>query len=280
MASHWCKVASNLDSHPKIRKSGRLGREVFLFALRRNAEPGNKIPGQISAAELDPDYLADILQMSRDEAVTGVTAAVTAGLLRHEGSFFCIVGFEAEWGKTAKDGKERTAKWRENKKLDNQVTVVTSPNVTVTRGDACDALDKTRSDYKRESREPAGLALLFDKVDQAGGETGKAHNTKAAKRRAADNPDHQAAIDAFHARFKAAYGTKPDWNGKNITLLSALIKRHPLPVLIERMEFMFAGRAKWPPPPYSADVFVQHFDRWIDIASSTPTMPLRKVEEL
>lgn len=132
---------------------------------------------------------------------------------------------------------------------------------------------------REESGSPAGLALLFDKVDLAGGEIGKARNQKAAKKKAASSPDHQAAIDAFHQRFKEKYGTKPDWSPKAIGMLSALIKRHPLPTLLERMDFMFSGKANWPKGPYTTDVFVQHFDRWVDDKPSYQP-PLRKIEEL
>jgi hypothetical protein len=132
---------------------------------------------------------------------------------------------------------------------------------------------------KRESGSPAGLALLFDKVDTATGDVGQERNARAARKKAASSPDHQAAIDGFHQRFKAKYGTKPTWDGKAIGLLSALIKRHPLATLLDRMDFMFEGRAKWPPGPYSASVFVQHFDRWVDEhAPSQP--PMRRIDEL
>ena len=122
MAISWCKVASNLDSHPKIRKAGRCGREVFLFALRRNAEPGNEAAGKIRAEELEPWYLADVLQMPECDAVTGVTAAVTAGLLVREGDHFVIAGWESEWSKDREDGRVRTAKWRERQKAKQPVT--------------------------------------------------------------------------------------------------------------------------------------------------------------
>lgn len=131
MAAHWCKVASNLDTHPKIRKAGRLGREVFLFALRRNAEPGNPIPGRIPCDELEPGYLCDMLQMPCDEAVTGVTSAVTAGLLVREGDCYLIAAWKEGWGKTKSAGADRTAKWRQNRQLQD----VTS------RGDGRDARD-------------------------------------------------------------------------------------------------------------------------------------------
>jgi hypothetical protein len=278
MAVSWCKVASNLDSHPKIRKAGRLGREVFLFALRRNAEPGNKVPGQISADELDPDYLSDMLQMPRDEAVTGVTSLVTAGLLAREGDVYVITSWKDGWGKDNGGGAARTAKWRENNKLRTSLSQRDARDVTDVTRDACDTEEKRREENK-ETGSPEGLARLFDKVDQAGGDVGKERNASAAKRKAAANPDHQSAIDGFHERFKAAYGTKPTWNGKAIGLLSSLLKRHSLSVVLERMDLMFAGTAKWPPPPYSAEVFVQHFDRWVDV-SPRPTTPYRRVDEL
>lgn len=146
----WCKVASNLDSHPKIRRAGRSGREVFLFALRRNAEPDNPVPGRLPAAMLEPWYLADQLMMTEAEAVTGVTAAVTAGLLVRDGESWIIQGWEGDWGKRPLEGKERTAKYRERQRRDARVTDVTSPNVTESHGDESDALDQRRSEERRE----------------------------------------------------------------------------------------------------------------------------------
>lgn len=127
MAASWCKVASNLDSHPKIRKAGRAGREVFLFALRRNAEPSNPVPGQLPKDELAPEYLADQLQMSVTEAVTGVTAAVTAGLLSETDHCYQITSWKDGWGKGGGSNAERQARYRENKK--NKSNIVTR-NVT------------------------------------------------------------------------------------------------------------------------------------------------------
>ncbi len=131
----------------------------------------------------------------------------------------------------------------------------------------------------RESGSPAGLADLFGKVDAAGGDIGKARNTQAARKQAADNPDHQSAIDGFHQRFRARYDAKPDWGGKQIKLLSSLLKRHGLDALLTRMDFMFSGKAKWPPGPYSLDTFVSNFDRWVD-ERPVQSAPIRKIEEL
>jgi hypothetical protein len=130
MAAHWCKVASNLDSHPKIRRAGRLGREVFLFALRRNAEPGNPVPGRLPADELEPWYVADQLQMSEVEAVTGVTAAIAAGLIAKDGNSYVIVSWKDGWGKGGGTNAERQARHRENKKLRDSDCDIVMPTVT------------------------------------------------------------------------------------------------------------------------------------------------------
>lgn len=149
MALSWCKMASNLDSHPKIRKAGRNGREVFLFALRRNAEPDNAVPGILPLDQLEPWYLADQLQMPEADAVEGLERCVTARLLARDGLAYAIVGWEEEWGKGAVPGRDRTAKWRENQKTTSPVTSPTSPTSRQSHGDARDALDQRRSEEKR-----------------------------------------------------------------------------------------------------------------------------------
>lgn len=97
------------------------------------------------------------------------------------------------------------------------------------------------------------------------------------KQPAKAHPEQQRVIDAFHQRFKAAYATKPTWDGKTVGQVGALLKKHPADTLIARMDFMFAGKAKWPPPPYSLDVFVTNIDRWVD---ATPAAQVRHIEEL
>ena len=116
MAEHWCKVSCELDSHPKICRAGRLGREVFLFALRRNSLPSNKTPGRVNARELEPWYIAAQLMMPEAEAVTGVTAEL---LLRDEAAFV-IVGWTDDWGKPRDStAAERKARQRAKQRNDS-----------------------------------------------------------------------------------------------------------------------------------------------------------------
>jgi hypothetical protein len=95
------------------------------------------------------------------------------------------------------------------------------------------------------------------------------------------HPDRARVIDAFHRRFKAAYGTKPTWDGKTVSQVETLLKKHTGDVLIARIDFMFDGRAKWPPGPYSLDVFVVNIDRWVEASQQSFLQPpIRKEQEL
>lgn len=117
MATSWCKVASNLDSHPKIRRAGRNGREVFLFALRRNAEPNNPVTGVLPALMFEPWYLADQLMMTEGEAVEGLQRCFAAGLLLQNGQAIHIDGWDdEEWGR--EKSTERVREWRKQKKTE------------------------------------------------------------------------------------------------------------------------------------------------------------------
>ncbi|HET9063749.1 MAG TPA: hypothetical protein VFO62_10710 [Candidatus Binatia bacterium] len=157
----WCKVASNLDSHPKIRRAGRNGREVFLFALRRNAEPGNDGSGSVAASELEPWYLADQLMMSESEAKEGLDRCLAAGLLRIlDGERVAIGGWDEDWGRVPMTGSERTAKWRKHKAEHDDVTSgdadVTAPTSTSVTRDGCDAGEERRGEEIKEAPESFG----------------------------------------------------------------------------------------------------------------------------
>lgn len=75
----FAKLDPGLHRNPKVRKAGRLGREVFIFALCVNADRG--ATGHIPADYLEPWFLADALQMTEDEAREGLAAAVAARLI-------------------------------------------------------------------------------------------------------------------------------------------------------------------------------------------------------
>lgn len=147
----FAQVDANLDSNPKIRKAGALGRAVFEFLLRRNALRGFK--GSVPAAFIDPDYLADILMLSASDAVTAVTKAVTANLIAiDDDGDVRIVGWHESWGRRAKAGKERTAKWRAGKDAKEQDAVTTGDvgDETPSRETTGDESDAKRREEKRD----------------------------------------------------------------------------------------------------------------------------------
>lgn len=117
----WCKVASNLDSHPKIRRGGSVCREVYCFALRRNAEPGNQVPGVVPASMMEPWFIADQLMISEADASRGLDKALEVGLLeRHPVTgTISIVGWDDSWGRASKTSAERQAEYRARKRGDS-----------------------------------------------------------------------------------------------------------------------------------------------------------------
>src|SRR5437868_5241970 len=132
MGAGFIKVASDLDSNPKIRRAGRAGREVFLFILRRtNLQERD---GRCPRSNVEPWYLADQLMMPEDEASAGLERAIAAGLVAIDGDQVVVCGWDDEWAKRPADGAERTERWR-NRRRTEPVTAAPSPDVTVTNGD-------------------------------------------------------------------------------------------------------------------------------------------------
>jgi uncharacterized phage protein (TIGR02220 family) len=189
-------MSPGLDGHPKIRRSGRNGREVFLFILRRNADLD--LNGRVPARYAEHWYLADQLMMSEAEAEEGVSRCVTAGLLTREGNHLSIVGWDDEWAKAPLDEAERKRRQREREKASAQNNTnpekesrnVTIDNVTHSDGPDSHALEESRSEEKRvdEKREresaspPArsspGLADLEKAVERNLGQVGAARGRK------------------------------------------------------------------------------------------------------
>lgn len=167
MAVRFAKMDADLDSHPKVRRSGRAGREVFLFVLRRNAALDRS--GRIQVTFVEPWYLADQLLMSEDDARDGLARAVAAGLLAIADGHVSICGWSDEWAKAPLDEAERKRRQREKDVEAKRAPMVTvssdaeSRNVTdghgtsVTDRDCPDshALDKKRGEeIRREESRP------------------------------------------------------------------------------------------------------------------------------
>ena len=158
MAQQWAKVAANLDSHPKIRRAGRNGREVFLFILRRVADLDAM--GSVHASNVSIWYLCDVLQMPEADAVDGLKRAIDAGLVTMSDDHVHVTGWDDEWAKRPLTEAERQAKRRAKTKdvtnshgdsvteRDTSRDVTTSHEANVTCPDS-HALDKSREDKTR-----------------------------------------------------------------------------------------------------------------------------------
>src|SRR5512139_3137910 len=159
--SRFAKMDISLDSHPKIRKAGRDGREVFLFVLRKNA--ALDLGGRIPDSYVEPWYLADQLMVTEDEACHGMSRAVTAGLLARDGLEVVIVGWGDDWSRVPMTDAERKAKQRAKQarslSCDSESRNVTNENVT--NRDQRDASrmsrieESRREEKRREERESA-----------------------------------------------------------------------------------------------------------------------------
>lgn len=140
---NWCKVDAALDTNPKIIKAGRLGREVFLFILRRIKIRDND--GWVPLDDIDPEYVARVLGMPVTEARDGVTAVRDASLVVVEGGKCAVSGWDEDWGKRPQTQAQRAAKYRNKEK--NQPTVTERHDANVTRH-ASHAVEERRIEEK------------------------------------------------------------------------------------------------------------------------------------
>lgn len=299
----FCQVDAHLDTNPKIRKAGRDGRDIFEFLLRRVAI--GRTNGTVPLKYVEPWYLADQLMMSEPEAINGIERARTARLIDidHVIGVVRIVGWSEEWGRKPKDGATRTREYRLRQAAVTDVTSRDGVSSQVTDDSGLPNSDQSRpqngnsptnehsASNKNESSKTAKLNTPVTDCDDVsshvtvGDESDVGEEKRGDKKRGQgslplapkSHPDRQRVIAAFHQRFEAAYQAKPTWDAKSRGQLGDLLKKHPAAELEARMDFMFSGKATWPPPPYSLDVFVKHIDRWVSVGFAQQQAPARRV---
>lgn len=290
----YAKVDCMLDSNPKIRKAGRCGREVFLFLLRRNRILDAR--GILSAGNIDPDYLADQLMMSPEEAVTGVTACCNASLLTITAENVAIIGWSDEWAREPKSNAERQAdhrrKVKENKllEIDDHNSVTNSNGANVTRNannvrkekkreeknistDAADfaacAAEKS-AEPAEQSQEPKagrgsrkslktshpGLSLPFAQPDSTQEKT-----AATAQSDAPGEVSQNATVTAkWFDRFERQTGAKPTWGKEAGAQLKRLLGIHGAEELCRRIDNAFDA----PPYPHTPPADFLSFVRGVD----------------
>ena len=151
----FAKIDANLDTNPKIRKAGNLGRQVFEFILRRIAVL--KAAGSISIKNIEPSYLAEMVMLDSEEAArNGVSRAVTANLIAidHENGLVIVVGWNDEWGRRPHTAAERQRALRNRKKAEVQQSfdVVTNSHADVTHERDASQMSRMRGDQRRSDQ--------------------------------------------------------------------------------------------------------------------------------
>lgn len=106
----FAKLDPGFFSNRKVRRTSRNGRDVYLFALCQNAARGAK--GWVPIGDLDPDYVADMLRVTPDEAQQGVTDACYAKLLTIDGDRVLIGGWDQDWARRPLTNAERQDNFR------------------------------------------------------------------------------------------------------------------------------------------------------------------------
>ncbi len=266
--AQWAKVSSDLDSNPKIRKAGRNGREVFLFALRRNA--ALDLGGRIPAAHMEGWYLADQLMMGEADAMSGLSQCVRTGLLLDEGDHFIIAGWDDEWAKRPLTEAERKKQQRAKSRTSAECPdIVRTPSGHVRTGPECHVLEeKRREEIRVEEKisaspparaEAAPPALVLALPEQP-----KQPKPKAPPSR---------ALEHFGQRYQAAYGSAPDWGRKgHVVNLAKLVKRHGDDEVIRRIDILFDGNGPtWLKPPFTIGTVVSQWDGLVK-----PTEPTQR----
>lgn len=175
MGRSWCKVSSSLDSHPRIRRAGNLGRQVFEFALRRNAELDRN--GVVPAEHLEADYLADVLMLTKEQAVSGLSSCVRTCLLALDNGNYVITGWDDDWGKRPMTEAERKRNQRANKRDSTSVTKCPDSNVTESDCPECHGSEERRGEEIR--REEKRESSVVEPVARRSRPVGKSDGTPA-----------------------------------------------------------------------------------------------------
>ena len=254
----FAKMAPGIDGHPKIRRAGRAGREIFLFVLRRNADLDRS--GRVPLTYVEPWYLADQLMMPEAEAVEGLARCVTAGLLKRHQDHVSILGWDDEWAKAPLDEAERKRRQREKEEASaekprrqrKQSRNVTNDNVTKSDCPDSHASEESREEEKRDRVEEKRL------------------------REASPAPtDHQRAIDHFDQRYRADnLGQKPDWKGGPAKTIADLIKSHGASEVIRRTDLLFDRKGPhWLKPPFTVGTLKSQWNALVS-ATAQPKSPL------
>jgi hypothetical protein len=188
----------------KIRRAGRAGREVYIFALTVNAARGGK--GVIPSADLDPAYIADMLMMPEVDAQQGVERALAADLLRANGDEIEITGWDDEWSWAPMTEAERKRRQRARTREAMECPdTVTPKSGHVTGAPDVSALSRDREEEMRKGRADASVGARKHGIPADWMTTDFADLNAAG----IDGPGE---VESFRDYYTADGATRADWN--------------------------------------------------------------------
>lgn len=198
MSTTWfAKLDCNLHSNRKVLRSGRIGREVWVWILCLNAQRGAH--GEFPEAELEPWYVAHQLGIPEDEARAGIQACIDAELIAIEDGTVILCGWNDEYGRGPKGSTERVRKHRAKKSAEKDEAhpsrSETRPdaepeNVTVaTESDPCNACNVTGNDGNVSRNDDVTLKRRKEGEEGEGGKRARAEDP-------APEAGHRTAIPA------------------------------------------------------------------------------------
>lgn len=250
MARSWCKVSASLDSHPKIRRAGNLGRQVFEFTLRRNAELDRN--GIVPSDHLESEYLADVLMLTKEQAVSGLSQCVRTGLLARDNGNFVICGWDDEWGKRPMTEAERKRNQRANRPNSTSVTKCHDAIVTERDSPECHGSEERRGEeIRREEKRvetPTRKRAAKHQLDPLWLPADSEPNRRAVESARARGVDPAQEILKLHDWALAKAATGADWDARwRLWLRSAQPSRRPyappktpLELQLERVDMLEA----------------------------------------
>lgn len=153
----------------------------------------------------------------------------------------------------AKKGGQNSAKSRQAKVKQPKASLKHRAGSCSTDGQApVQASVQAPLEHQPTDAQPSGTQVLRD--------SGTQESNNSGTQKAASSP---SALDFFHERFKQAYGTAPDWKGKNAKLIHELAGAHGNDEVIRRTKILFDSPPDWLKPPFDVGTLKSVFDRLV-----------------
>ena len=124
-------------------------------------------------------------------------------------------------------------------------------------------------DETSETLDKIPLISLVSRLEQGTGNreqgTGNRYKKPVAKKPATPpHPNHRPFVSAFDAAFRRVAGESPTWDKQRLGMVTLLVRKHPLPKLLERLDVYFGPTCPhWLQTGRDLGSFVKNIDKLI-----------------